>query len=502
MRHLLSSLLLCLSVAMSGSTFHIDFSRVGYMWGEKPIPDYPAQVILTPPEDGSDATALIQDALNKVKAPGAVLLKAGEYNVFGNLVMERDGVVLRGEGDATVLKACGTEKRNLLTLGKDTKRKVGSESVITDRLTPAGQMWVKVAHPSLFSVGDRVAIHIYPNDAWISGLKMDRIAQNPTGRVKQWKAFQYEQCWERVVTGVKGNKIRLDNPVVMDIDKDYVAYAVLEHVAWDRTFGCGVENIRMVSDYDSTVVMVKSSGKYKGVEYRADEKHCWSAINILSAEHCWIRNITSFHFGFSLVSMQAGAKNITVRDCVSKDPISELRGSRRYAFYMSDCELCLVERCRAEYDRHGFVTGSNAPGPNVFLDCEMSKALSDMGPHHRWASGVLYDCCITDSLLAVQDRAGWGTGHGWAGVNFVFWNCVAETIICQSPWITGKNWCIGCKGKKLQGRKYADGIVRPDGEWQSHGTHVEPMSLYRTQLSMRKESVTGTPGLSLPFYPF
>ena len=75
---------------MSGSTFHIDFSRVGYMWGEKPIPDYPVQVILTPPEDGSDATALIQDALNKVKAPGAVLLKAGEYNVFGNLVMEMD----------------------------------------------------------------------------------------------------------------------------------------------------------------------------------------------------------------------------------------------------------------------------------------------------------------------------------------------------------------------------------------------------------------------------
>ena len=100
MRQLLSSILLCMSVAASASVsaVPVDFSRVGYMWGEKPIPDYPVQVTLTPPADGSDATALIQDALNKVKTPGAVLLKAGVYNVSGALVMERDGVVLRGEG--------------------------------------------------------------------------------------------------------------------------------------------------------------------------------------------------------------------------------------------------------------------------------------------------------------------------------------------------------------------------------------------------------------------
>ena len=491
MRQLLSSILLCMSVAASASVSEVpvDFSRVGYMWGEKPIPDYPVQVTLTPPADGSDATALIQDALNKVKTPGAVLLKAGVYNVSGALVMERDGVVLRGEGEATVLKACGTEKRNLITIGNKTERKAGSESAITDRLTPAGQMWVKVARPSKFSVGDRVAIHICPNDAWISGLKMDRIIQNREGRVKQWKASGYEQCWERMVVGIKGNRIMLDNPVVMDIDKNYVESAVLEHVTWKRTVGCGVENMKMVSEYDSTVVKVRSYGILKGLEYRADENHCWSAINILSAEHCWVRNITSYHFGYSLVSMRAGAKNITVRDCVSKDPISDLKGMRRYAFYMSDCELCLVERCRAEYDRHGFVTGSMVPGPNVFLNCEMVNAFSGMGPHHRWSSGVLYDCCATDGLLEVQDRAGWGSGHGWAGVNFVLWNCVAETLICQSPWISGKNWCIGCKGKKLPGRKYdkGDNVVRPDGEWSSHGTPVSPASLYEWQLQQRLE---------------
>ena len=488
MRRLLLYILIFISVG--ASAFPIDFSRVGYMWGEKPLPDYPVQLTLDPPADGSDATALIQAALKKVSSPGAILLKAGVYNVSGVLVMDRDGVVLRGEGDATVLKGTGTEKRDLITIGKNTERKSGKESVITDKFTPVGQMWVKVASPSMFSVGDKVAIHIYPNDKWISGLKMDQIAQNPEGRVKQWTASKYEQYWERVVTGVNGNKIMLDNPVVMEIDKDYVDHAALEHVTWDRTSGCGVENMRMVSEYDSTVVMVNPYIGSKKEMYLADEKHCWSAINIISAEHCWVRNVTSYHFGYSLVSMRAGAKNITVRDCVSKDPVSELRGGRRYAFYMSDCELCLVERCRSEYDRHGFVTGSKVPGPNVFLDCHMVNAWTDMVPHHRWSSGVLYDCCTTDGLVAVQDRAGWGTGHGWAGVNFVFWNCVAETLICQSPWITGKNWCIGCKGEKLSGRQYADGIVRPDGEWESHGQHVEPFSLYRTQLAARKEFIT------------
>lgn len=491
MRQFLSTLLLWLYVAASAETFPVDFSRVGYMWGEKPIPDYPVQITLTPPADGADATALIQDALNKVKAPGAVMLRAGVYNVSGALVIERDGVVLRGEGDATILKATGTKQRTLVTIGKRTERVTGKGSSIKGKLTPAGQMWVRVKEPSRFSVGDRVVIHICPNEAWISGLKMDRIAaQSHARKVTQWKPYAYEQYWERTVTDIQGNKVWLDNPVVMEIDADYVSLAVLEHVTWDRTVGSGVENLRMVSEYDSSVILTQPSGQFKGLRYCGDEEHCWSAIDVRAAEHCWVRNVSAAHFAFCLVNMKNGAKNITVRDCISIEPVSELKGSRRYAYHIAGGELCLVERCRAEHDRHGFVTGARTPGPNVFLDCVMDHAYADIGPHHRWASGVLYDNCITDGLLAVQDRAGWGTGHGWAGVSFVFWNCVAETIICQSPWISGKNWCIGCKGEKLPGRRYSDKAVRPDGVWESHGRHVEPESLYRSQLASRKERIT------------
>ena len=64
----------------------IDFSNVGYHSGEKPIPMYKDIIILEAPSDGSDATALIQNALDNVSTPGAVLLKAGTYNVATSLI--------------------------------------------------------------------------------------------------------------------------------------------------------------------------------------------------------------------------------------------------------------------------------------------------------------------------------------------------------------------------------------------------------------------------------
>jgi len=468
----------------------IDFSRVGYMWGEKPLPDYQTQIVLTAPADGGDATAMIQNALNSVGPSGAVLLKEGLYNISGVLKMDRDGVVLRGEGEGTVLKALGTKQRSLVVLGKRTSRVSGRKTTIIDDFTPAGQMWVRVSNSSLFSVGDRVAICFRPSDKWIKALKMDVIAQNSTNSVKQWKASEYVIRWERKVMKVENDKVWLDNPVVMELDGQYMQSASLEHVQWDRITGSGIENLKMISDYDMRVTEKLTSGKYKGMEYCSDENHAWTAIEVRSAEHCWIRDVVTAYFGYSLVSLHAGSKNITVQDCVYTEPVSIITGSRRYAYNLAGGELCLIQRCRAEHDRHGFVTGARVPGPNVFLDCDMVHAYSDIGPHHRWSTGVLYDNCTTDGPLNVQDRAGYGTGHGWAGVSFVFWNCVAESIICQNPWINGQNWCIGCVGKKVAGRRYDDPLVRPDGTWISKGIPVEPASVYRTQFAARKERIS------------
>lgn len=75
-----------------------DFSRVGYRWGDVEIPSVKVVKTLTPPRDGADATGLIQEAIDRMTEPGAILLKAGTYNVSGSIHINRSGVVLRGEG--------------------------------------------------------------------------------------------------------------------------------------------------------------------------------------------------------------------------------------------------------------------------------------------------------------------------------------------------------------------------------------------------------------------
>ncbi|KAG5462630.1 MAG: hypothetical protein BJ554DRAFT_4338, partial [Olpidium bornovanus] len=43
---------------------------------------------------------------------------------------------------------------------------------------------------------------------------------------------------------------------------------------------------------------------------------------------------------------------------------------------------------------------------------------ADSGPHHRWATGILYDCVRVGGQLNCMNRSYLGTGHGWAGASF------------------------------------------------------------------------------------
>ncbi|HOI49442.1 MAG TPA: T9SS type A sorting domain-containing protein, partial [Prolixibacteraceae bacterium] len=82
----------------------------------------------------------------------------------------------------------------------------------------------------------------------------------------------------------------------------------------------------------------------------------------------------------------------------------------------------------------------------------------------------------------VQDRGNWGSGHGWAGVTQVVWNCRSPKTAVQSPWVSGKNYCIGLTGGKYAGRLSG----RPDGEWEGlNQPGLLPESLYDAQLKSR-----------------
>lgn len=448
-----------------------DFSRVGYHWSDKDIPIYDVVAELEAPSDGSDATLLIQNAINSTSG-GAILLKKGIYNIYGQIYLKKSNVVLRGEGNKeTILVAKGKSQRTLISLGMGAVKRtlIGTELKIEGEYIPMGTYLLELSGANPFKKGDKVVISWIPDANWISALKMDKIPPRADGiAVQQWTPEAYKLYWERTVRASGGRFVYLENPVAMPLDARYGRAYLQAYNYLDRISESGIENMILQSDFASD----------------EDENHSWTAIEVSTAEHCWVKDVESRYFAFGCVDLKSGAKNISVLSCICRDPKAQTIGSRKYGFYFSDCQQCIVKDCKSYGSRHGFSSSARVSGPNVFLRCEEIDGKSgDCGPHMRWASCILYDNVKTNQSLKVQDRNNMGSGHGWAGTTHIFWNCSASRIVCQSPWVGGKNYCIACIGTKDEGNFKG----RPDGVWISHNVPEEPLSLYEQQLENRRK---------------
>jgi hypothetical protein len=204
-----------------------------------------------------------------------------------------------------------------------------------------------------------------------------------------------------------------------------------------------------------------------------DEQHAWMAVTVDAAENVWIAGVTAVHFASSAVQLGAGSRAVTVQDCTSLAPVSEIGGYRRHSFHTSG-QLGLFLRCRAEEGLHDFTVGYLATGPNVFLECRGLRARGFSGSIGSWASGVLFDNVTIDgSDLDLDNRETWNQGVGWAAANSVLWNCTASRIHSRRP-PTASNWAIG---------PWAE--FTGDGWWDQVNEFVRPASLYRAQLAAR-----------------
>jgi len=447
-----------------------DFSKVGYHKGVVEIPDVGIVKTIAAPEKG-DAQELIQNTIDEVaKIPlnksgfrGAILLKKGIYRIPGTIRITTGGIVLRGEGadeNGTVLIASGKGQRTLLTIsGSSSSIELKDTRIaVTDPYVPVGSFNFHVEDAKNYHVGDLITLQRSGNEKWIHDLKMDQIAERPG--TKQWKAKEYDLKFERVVTLIEGNKITVDQPVVMAIDKEYGG-GLVYHIMDARISENGVENILFKSDFSS----------------ETDEDHGWYAIQFQNSQNGWVKNVVAKYFGNGCVSMAGSSKYITVTDSKCLDAKSVITGGRRYSFNING-QMCLVMNCETTEGRHDFVTGARVCGPNVFYNCKASNTHADIGPHHRWSVGTLYDNVTTDGEINVQDRGNYGSGHGWAGANQVLWNCTAKEVTVQTPWVSAKNWCIGLTGGKDPGR-FKD---RMDGEWEGlNQPGLSPASLYIAQ---------------------
>lgn len=456
-----------------------DFSGVGYMNSESPIPT--VLVVKTVSAIAGDNLANIQNAINEVSLitpdtngfRGAILFKAGTYNINNSISISASGIVLRGEGfngAGTNFVATKTTQHNLInfTGTSGTTALTSTKKNIIDGFVPIGTKQVTVGSGHTFMVGDAVFVHRIPNDAWISLLGMDKltaiIPQDPT--TVDWVASAYDLYSERKVTAVNGNIITLDAPVMDIIDPVYAIGELIKYTS-SRIEKCGIENIRISSNYVSDT----------------DENHGWEAISFANITNAWARNIEVYYFGYSAIHITSSAAWITVDSCKMLDAKSILTGGRRYSFNV-DGQRNLVQNCTTRRGRHDYVNGSRTCGPNVFYNNTATIQNSDIGPHHRWSTGILFDNIVGNGSQDVQNRLDSGSGHGWSGGQIMFWNCTAGKMIVQDPPGDQRNWAVGCKSS----------VITNVGDWttellatiESKGTFISTIpSLFQAQLNER-----------------
>jgi len=459
----------------------LDFSNCGFSGGGVALPNAVERIRLESAPSGDD-TARIQAALDEVAhlAPGpdgmrgAVVLRRGIYRVEGTLRINASGVVLRGEGQGssdTVVVANGKKQRPLIAInGTAPKRDAVRSTKIIDRYVPVGAKSFRVADPSGLRVGGTVFVDRLSNAAWISELGMDRIPPRPEGTPStQWTPFSLP--FDRVITAIDGNRVTVDAPIACAIDERWGGGQVVPYSDPGRVTLCGVENLRAVSAFDPSV---KLNFRHQ-FTYAADEAHALYAVAFDHAKDCWARDVTAEHFYHGVAMIESGTKWVTVQDSTSLAPVSIIDGGRRYPFHIAG-QLNLVLRCYSEEARHAFVFSARVPGPNAFVYCISRHEYATSEPHHRWSTGGLYDNVAAN--IAFQDRSSMGTGHGWAGANYVAWNTRGSLVVQKPP--TAQNFSFGHVGPREPGA-----YPRPQGHWESPGQPVTPRSLYFAQLRDR-----------------
>jgi len=341
-----------------------DFSGVGYMNSESPIPT--VAVVTTVSPLSGDNSLNVQSAIDAVSNlpldsngfRGAILFKSGTYQINTAITIKASGIVLRGEGfngAGTNFVATKTSQYNLFNFAGTYGMASVSSTIkaITDSYVPIGTKQVMVASGHTFAIGNKVFVHRIPNDAWISLLGMNLLTSiiPKDATTTDWTASAYDMDSERKITAVNGNVITLDAPIMDVIDP---LYSTGELVKFNdsRIQKCGIENMRISSTYAPSLTTARST----------DENHGWEAVSFDNIYNSWAKNLEVYYFGYSAVHIKSGASFITVDGCKMLDAVSKVDGGRRYSFDI-DGQRCLVQNCTTRNGRHDYVTGSRTCGP-------------------------------------------------------------------------------------------------------------------------------------------
>lgn len=443
----------------------LDFSTCGYRNAEEEIPNVPFAVFV--PHQSGDNSVRIQQAidyvsslpLNKNGFRGAILLDKGVFELNKELYITTSGIVLQGsDKQQTVLLKKGVDRGAVICIEGKQNIEILNTIQVNSSYVPVNATELQVASGMAIHKGNRAFIVRPSTKEWIVSLNCD-VFGGGIGALG-WKPGDMDLCWDRTITNVTGNQITLDAPLTVALDEAYGGAQLLLYNWTGRIDNVGVSNLTLVSDYNK--------------QYPKDEEHSWTGISIEHAENCWVQKVNFKHFAGSAVVLQPTASKVTVEDCISLEPVSEIGGMRRNTF-LTYGQQNLFQRCYSEYGIHDFAIGYCAPGPNAFVQCETKESYGFSGPVSSWACGVLFDIVNIDGRnLSFKNLGQSKNGAGWNTANSLFWQCTAAEIECYSPAKDAANRAYGCWAQ-----------FSGNGDWAESNNHVQPRSFYYAQLSER-----------------
>ncbi len=455
-------------VRVAAQPFPLDYSEVGYHHSERQIPDAPVKVYVS--WRMGDQSSRIQQALDAVARMrpdkttglrGAVLLAPGTYHLSRALHIAASGVVLRGTGrKETVLLKDGVDRGAVVYVeGRDDRCLTDTLSVAGDVALGAATVTVD-AQPGWLQAGAEVVVSRPSTKQWIARMGCSTFGGGDELGYWGWHPGEIDVEWTRTVTAVKGHRLTLDSPLSMALREADGKSRVMRCVWPGRIHDAGVENLTIASAYDE--------------RYPMDEDHAWDGVYVSNAKDCWVRQVNFLHLAGSAVVVQRSASQVTVEDCVSRQPVSELGGYRRRTF-LTYGERCLFQRLWSEEGINDFAAGMVAAGPNAFVQCESHRSHGFSGAVGPWATGLLFDCVTVDGhdiRLGYIGLEKYGTG--WNTANSTAYQCSAAGIQADSLPDGSANYAYGCWAQFTGNGRFAEA-----------NNHVRPWSLFAKQLSER-----------------
>lgn len=506
-----------------------DFSYAGYHYGEEEIPSPPVTLNIADfgvlPDTGEDVTDKIQEVINRLEemGGGVLFIPAGTYELNCDkerqnyLKISRSNVIIRGEGDATVIR-----KNNRLMSDAQPWFSPGiihagenlwdnNSYISTDDLpyisevavsAKAGQDTIKLNSAKGLEAGDCVLLCMRNTDdagtlskKVIAPLEIEDAWEN---KKNAGVNRMIDYAWLAEVKSVNADgRITFMQPLRADIDVEFAPFVC----KFPMLSEVGVENIRFESAWDD-------DGYYHHKTLEHD--YGWNAVIFNQVKHGFVRNLTINNYTQG-VQIRNG-RNVTVSN-ITMNGFPGHYGVKSYTYACDNMFEDIKINCHRTHVAgvEGYTQG------NVYRNFRITSDASDMDLHG--AGAPAYN--LFEKIDGTEKICG-GAGPQnlpHSGHYNTFWNIgIKHSDEIRAPELTydadddlffawfwmknnpKPNPCCRMYPKSIVSGVYStdERVITVEGqsadradEWiYIEGLNregIEPASLYRAQLEMRKK---------------